>query len=32
MKIKKIFGALILCAVTSTPILAQQTYEAAHHQ
>ena len=27
MKIKKIFGALILCAVTSTPILAQQTYE-----
>lgn len=27
MKIKKIFGALIFCAVTSTPILAQQTYE-----
>jgi hypothetical protein len=27
MKIKKIFGALILCAVTSTPIMAQQTYE-----
>ena len=27
MKIKKIFGALILCAVTSTPIFAQQTYE-----
>src|SRR5574344_1386331 len=27
MNIKKTLGAMILCAVTNTPILAQQTYE-----